>query len=134
MTTRHILRSARLGTAIALVAIAAPAALTMAAPAAAQSASSYKPTRELQHSIGEGQMISLPKSVTSVWTSNPKVADVYVNSPRQINIFGKEFGEATIIATGANGSVVYGAQVRVSQNLPSINELMRAAMRTFRVT
>jgi pilus assembly protein CpaC len=128
MTTRHILRRARLGTAAALVAIAAPAALTFAAPAAAQSASSYKPTRELQLSVGEGQMISLPKSVTSVWTSNPKVADVYVNSPRQINIFGKEFGEATIIATGANGSVVYGAQVRVSQNLPSINEVMRAAM------
>ena len=28
----------------------------------------------------------------------------------------------------SDGSVVYGANVRVSQNLPSINEVMRAAM------
>ena len=48
--------------------------------------------------------------------------------PRQINLFGKDVGEATIIATGADGSVVYGTQVRVSQNLPSINEVLHAAM------
>jgi pilus assembly protein CpaC len=73
-------------------------------------------------------MINLPRSVASVWTSNPKVADVYVQGPRQINLFGKDFGDATIIATAADGSVVYGAQVRVSQNLPTINEVLRAAM------
>jgi pilus assembly protein CpaC len=126
MTTRHILRRARLGTALAVLAVAAPAALAPVTPALAQSA--YKPTRQVQLSVGEGQMINLPGSVASVWTSNPKVADVYVNSARQINIFGKDFGEATIIATSAKGTVVYGAQVRVSQNLPSINEVMRAAM------
>ena len=61
-------------------------------------------------------MINLPRNVASVWTSNPSAADVYVNSPRQINLFGKGDGEATVIATAADGSVVYGAQVRVSQN------------------
>jgi hypothetical protein len=30
---------------------------------------------------GEGQMVNLPRSVSSVWTSNPDVADVYVNGP-----------------------------------------------------
>jgi pilus assembly protein CpaC len=79
-------------------------------------------------SVGEGQMITLPRSVANVWTSNPKVADVFVNNPRQLNLFGKDFGEATVIATAADGSVVYGAQVRVSQNLPSITALLRAAM------
>ena len=126
MTSRHILRRARLGTALAVLAVAAPAALAPVTPALAQSA--YKPTRQVQLSVGEGQMISLPSSVASVWTSNPKVADVYVNSPRQINLFGKDFGEATVIATNSKGSVVYGAHVVVSQNLPSINEVMKAAM------
>jgi pilus assembly protein CpaC len=79
-------------------------------------------------SVGEGQMITLPRNVTNVWVSNPKVADVLVNSPRQLNLFGKEFGDATVIATGADGSVVYGAQVRVSQNLPSISSVLKAAM------
>ncbi|HET9810093.1 MAG TPA: type II and III secretion system protein family protein [Sphingomicrobium sp.] len=129
MTTRQLIRSARVGTAFAALAVAVPAALVPATPAAAQSSgSTYKPTREVQLSVGEGQMVTLPKTVTNVWTSNPGVADVFVNSPRQINIFGKAFGEATIIATGSNGSVVYGAQVRVSQNLPSINDVIRAAM------
>ena len=128
MTTRNMLRRARLGTAVAVLAIAAPAVLLPVAPAAAQSASTYKPSRQLQLSIGEGQMVTLPKSVANVWTSNPKVADVYVNTPRQINIFGKDMGEATIIATAADGSVVYGANVRVNQNLSSVNDMLRAAM------
>jgi pilus assembly protein CpaC len=79
-------------------------------------------------SVGEGQMINLPRTVTSVWTSNPEVADVYVANPRQISIFGKAFGEATIIATGADGSVVYGSAVVVSQNISSINDALHRAM------
>ena len=98
------------------------------APAAAQSSRSYRPNQEVQLSVGEGQMVRLPRNVADVWTSNPSVADVHVTNPRQINLFGKDFGEATVIATAADGSVVYGASVRVSQNLPSINEVMRAAM------
>jgi pilus assembly protein CpaC len=125
---------ARLGTALAALAIAVPAALAPVAPAAAQSASSYKPTRSLSLSLGEGQMINLSKSVANVWTSNPDVADVYVNSPRQINIFGKKMGDATIIATAKDGSLVYGANVHVSQNLSSVNEMLRAAMPDSNIT
>src|SRR4051794_15661978 len=132
MKTRNVSSRARLGTAIAalaigLTAVAAPAAAKGMQPRA-YSSGTYRPTAQVALSLGEGQMVSLPRSVVSVWTSNPKVADVYVNSPRQINLFGKENGEATVIATAADGSVVYGAQVRVSQNLPSINEVLRAAM------
>jgi pilus assembly protein CpaC len=73
-------------------------------------------------------MVSLPKAVVDVWTSNPGVADVNVTSPRQIGLFGKEAGEATIIATAADGSVVYGANVRVNQNISSIDAMLRAAL------
>ena len=131
MKTRNITRRARLGTALAALAIGLT---VVAAPAEARSApkayasGSYRPTTHVQLSVGEGTMVNLPRGVASVWTSNPAAADVYVNSPRQINLFGKGDGEATIIATAADGSVVYGAQVRVSQNLPSINEVLRTAM------
>src|SRR3954447_23086348 len=73
-------------------------------------------------------MLNLQRSVSSVWTSNPEVADVYVNGTRQVSLFGKKAGEATVIATAADGSVVYGAHVRVNQNLSSINEILRQAM------
>ena len=129
MKTRNITSRASLGTAIAALALGAAVAITPASAAQPRGySSSYRPTNQVMLSLGEGQMINLPRGVASVWTSNPKVADVYVNGPRQINLFGKDTGEATVIATAADGSVVYGAQVRVSQNLPTINDVLRAAM------
>lgn len=131
MTNRNIIRRASLGTA--LVALAAGlAGIAAPTPAAAQpkayTSGSYRPTNQVLLSIGEGQMVNLPRSVASVWTSNPGVADVFVNSPRQVNLFGKTAGQATIIATAADGSVVYGANVRVNQNISSINEILHQAM------
>jgi pilus assembly protein CpaC len=131
MKTQVITRRARLGTALAAVA-AGLTVVAVPAPAMAQprayTSGTYRPSTQVLLSVGEGQMISLPRSVASVWTSNPKVADVYVNSPRQINLFGKEAGEATVIATAADGTVVYGANVRVNQNISSINEILHQAM------
>ncbi|HEX8937427.1 MAG TPA: type II and III secretion system protein family protein [Sphingomicrobium sp.] len=131
MKTVSNIRRARLGTAFAALAMGLVAA---AAPSAAQAqpraymTGVYRPSAQVQLSLGEGQMINLPRSVANVWTSNPKVADVYVSSPRQINLFGKDQGEATVIATAADGSVVYGAHVRVNQNISSINEIVHQAI------
>jgi pilus assembly protein CpaC len=132
MKTRNNTSRARLGTAIAalaigLTAVAAPTAASGAQPRAYASGA-YRPTSQVLLNIGEGQMINLPRNVASVWTSNPKVADVYVNSARQINLFGKDQGESTVIATAADGSVVYGAKVRVNQNISDINDILRQAM------
>jgi pilus assembly protein CpaC len=132
MKTRNLSSRARLGTALAaltagLTAVAAPSQANAAQPRAYASGS-YRPTTQVLLNVGEGQMINLPRGVSSVWTSNPKVADVFVNSPRQINLFGKDMGEATVIATAADGSVVYGASVRVNQNISSINDILHQAM------
>ncbi|MGK6321121.1 type II and III secretion system protein family protein [Sphingomonas sp. DT-204] len=91
-------------------------------------AGAQRPTTEVTLSVGQGELINLPANVASVWTSNPGVADVFVNNPRQIHLFGKEFGEATVFATATNGSVVYATNVRVSQNITSIDRMMRLAM------
>jgi len=132
MKTRNINCRARLGTALAalaigLTAVAAPTAASAAQPKAYASGA-YRPTTQVLLNVGEGQMVNLPRGVSSVWTSNPKVADVYVNNPRQINLFGKDAGEATVIATSADGSVVYGVNIRVNQNISSINEILHQAM------
>ena len=91
-------------------------------------AGSQRPTHEVLLSIGEGELITLPADVTDVWTSTPDVADVYVNNPRQIHLFGKAFGEATLFATTAHGTVVYSANIRVSQNITSIDRMLKLAM------
>ena len=117
----------RLGTALAALAIGL-GSVTAAAPAMAQRAGTFRPSQTVLLSTGEGQVIRLPSSVADVWTSNPEVADVYVSNARQINLFGKGNGEATVVATAANGSVVYSANVRVSQNITSVDQMLRAAM------
>ena len=119
---------ARLGSALAALALGL-GSVTVAAPAVAQrQAGTFRPSQQVLLSVGEGQLVRLPASVADVWTSNPAVADVYVSNARQINLFGKGDGEATVIATAANGSVVYSANVRVSQNITSVGEMLRAAM------
>ena len=129
MTSITIKRHARLGTALAALAISfGTVAVATPAAAAQRPTGTFRPTSQVLLSVGEGQMVSLPSSVTDVWTSNAEVADVYVSNSRQINLFGKASGEATIIATGAGGKVVYATNVRVSQNITSVNDMIRAAM------
>lgn len=89
---------------------------------------SQRPTREVLLSIGQGELITLPADVADVWVSNSGIADVYVSNPRQIHLFGKEFGEATLFATNAAGGVIYSANVRVSQNITSIDRMLKLAM------
>ena len=127
MTSISNRRHKRLGTALAALAIGL-GTVAVATPAAARPAGTFRPTGHVLLSIGEGQMVSLPSNVSDVWTSNPTVADVYVTNAHQINLFGKDAGEATVIATSASGAVVYSTNVRVSQNISSVNEMIRATM------
>ncbi|WP_425228103.1 type II and III secretion system protein family protein [Sphingomonas sp.] len=87
-----------------------------------------RPTTEVLLSIGQGELITLPATVSDVWVSNPDAADVYVSNPRQIHLFGKGAGETTIFATGAGGTVIYATNVRVAQNLTSVDAMLRLAM------
>ena len=127
--------------AVALTAALSPATL-VAAPRAAQRPAAIrpvvrsglppvgvtKPSIEKWLSIGEGELITLPAAVTEVWTSNAATADVYVANPRQIHLFGKADGEATIFATDRAGAVIYSASVRVAQNATQIDRMLQAAL------
>ncbi len=87
-----------------------------------------RPTRTVLLSIGQGELINLPVAVSDIWVSAPDVADVYVDNSRRIHLYGKASGEATVFATSASGTVVYSANVRVSQNITSIDAMLKAAM------
>ncbi|TCP33122.1 type II and III secretion system protein family protein [Sphingomonas sp. BK235] len=87
-----------------------------------------KPSVEKWLSIGEGELITLPSTVSEVWTSSPDTADVYVANPRQIHLFGKAFGDSTVFATDRSGAVIYSASVHVAQNSTSIDRMLKAAM------
>jgi pilus assembly protein CpaC len=132
MRSKFLLK--RTAAATAMLAMLAGNAGAQSRPGAARArvadmpSGTQRPTREVLLSIGEGELINLPSSVANVWTSNPAVADVFVSNPRQIHLFGKDAGEATIFATSASGAVVYSTQVRVAQNLTSLDRMLKAAL------
>jgi pilus assembly protein CpaC len=106
----------------------APAKTVKSARVGSLPPGTQRPTTEVLLSTGQGQVITLPADAADVWVANPAVADVDVSNPRQIRLFGKEFGETTIFVTAASGRVIYSTNVRVAQNLTSIDRMMRAAM------
>ena len=76
MSKFNIMRRATVGTAMVAI-VAASLTGTVSAPAFAQAGTgSYRPTNQVLLSVGEGEVISLPRNVVDVWVSNPGVADV----------------------------------------------------------
>lgn len=111
-----------MGTACAL----APLAAAMATPVAAQSV--VRPSQDISLSIGNGQLVSVPGSMTDVFVANDGVADVQVKSPRQFYVFGKAGGTTTVYASNAAGAVVWSGTIRVGSNLDSVDSMLNVAM------
>ena len=126
MNIRNITRRARLGTALAALAVAL-GTVSAAAPAAAQSRAA-RPSETLNLSAGTGTLVRLSEPMSDVFIANDKVADVQVRSANQLYIFGKTMGETTVYATSKSGRVVYAANVRVANNVGSLNEMLHLAM------
>jgi pilus assembly protein CpaC len=118
---------ARLGTALTALALALGTATMAAVPAAAQPMAA-KPTETLNLSQSTGSLIRLSEPMSDVFVANEGIADVQVRSSTQLYIFGKSRGETTIYATSKSGRVVYAANVRVGNNISSVDEMLHLAM------
>ena len=126
MKTQAITRRARLGTAMAALAIAL-GSVGAAAPALAQPTAA-KPAETLNLSKGTGTLVRLSEPMSDVFVANDSIADVQVRSSTQLYLFGKTAGETTIYATSKGGRVVYAANVRVGNNVGSVSEMLHLAM------
>ena len=126
MTSLNIRNRARLGTAMAALALSL-GTVTAAAPAAAQPVAA-RPSETLNLSQGTGTLVRLSAPMSDVFVANDSIADVQVRSATQLYVFGKRSGETTIYATTKSGRVAYAATVRVGSNTGSLDEMMRLAM------
>jgi pilus assembly protein CpaC len=126
MKTQAITRRARLGTALAALAIAL-GSVSAASPAIAQPTSA-KPAETLTLSKNTGTLIRLSEPMSDVFVANEGIADVQVRSSTQLYVFGKAAGETTVYATTKSGRVVYAANVRVGNNLSSVGEMLHMAI------
>jgi len=118
---RRLLKTV-LSTACAL----SPLAAVPAGPALAQSVTA--PRGEIVLSIGKGELVTVPGTMSDLFVANPAVADVQVKSQRQLYIFGKSGGETTVYASNAAGVIVWSSTVRVGSNISSIDQMLALAM------
>ncbi len=79
-------------------------------------------------SIGRGKQVNLSSPVSNVVVGDPSIADVEVNSARQIYLFAKGPGETTVHATDRSGRTIYSATIRVGNNLDSLDQMLGLAM------
>jgi pilus assembly protein CpaC len=131
MKSLNIIRHARLGTALAALAIGI-GATAVATPAVAQSRAA-RPSETLTLSQNTGTMVRLSGPMSDLFVANDQIADVQVRSSNQLYIFGKSAGETTVYATDKSGRVVYAANVRVGTNAGSVGEMLRLAMPEARI-
>src|SRR6478735_1936246 len=103
-----------------------PLAAVPAGPALAQTVTA--PRGEIVLSIGKGELVTVPGSMSDVFVANDQVADVQVKSQRQLYVFGKSGGETTVYASNAAGDIVWSATVRVGSNISSIDQMLGLAM------
>jgi pilus assembly protein CpaC len=101
-------------------------------PAVAQSGAA-RPAETLNLSQGTGTLVRLSEPMTDLFVANDSIADVQVRSNRQLYVFGKGRGETTVYATSKSGRVVYAANVRVGNNISSVDEMLNMAMPEARI-
>jgi len=110
--------------------VAALAAVPMAAmPAATATAQQVvRPAQEIVLSIGKGELVTVPGTMTDVFVANDAIADVQIKSQRQLYVFGKAGGETTVYASNAAGDVIFSANIRVGSNIGSLDQMLAMAM------
>lgn len=117
----------RLTATLLLSALAcAPIATMPVAPASAQG--TVSPSQTVVLSIGRGELVTVPGSMSDVFVANDTVADVQIKSQRQLYLFGKAGGETTVYASNARGDIIWSANVRVGSNIDSIDQMLALAM------
>lgn len=115
-------------TTTALLASLLMAPLAPGAVGIASAQGVVRPAQTIVLSIGRGELISVPDSMSDVFIANDAIADVQVKSQRQLYLFGKAGGETTVYASNSAGDIVWSANVRVGNNIDSIDQMMALAM------
>ncbi|WP_324828245.1 type II and III secretion system protein family protein [Qipengyuania zhejiangensis] len=117
----------RLSTKMLLASLAiAPLASIPANVATAQTVA--RPSTEVVLSIGRGELVTIPGTMSDVFVADESIADVQVKSQRQLYVFGKAGGETTVYASNSAGDIVWSANVRVGSNIGSIDQMLALAM------
>ena len=89
---------------------------------------------EIALSTGRARLVTLPMAVSDIMISDPEVADVQMRTPRQAYILAKKAGETSLFAVAPSGQVIYSANLRVTDNVESVGEMLKMALPESQIT
>ncbi|SLN36582.1 type II and III secretion system protein family protein [Oceanibacterium hippocampi] len=89
--------------------------------------------QEVAIELGSGSLLQLPRPAASVFVSNPEIADVQVQSPKMIYVYGKTAGRTGLYAIDERGNVMTSANVTVTHNLSRLEGELRQLLPATRV-
>ncbi|MEO5598122.1 MAG: type II and III secretion system protein family protein [Novosphingobium sp.] len=121
-----------ISTLLTAACISAPMALLTASPAHSQTVA--RPATDVYMSAGRGQLVTVPGRMSDVFVADDKVADVQIKSGNQLYLFAKSGGETSVYASNAQGVVIWSANIRVSSNIDSVDQMLHLAMPDAKIT
>ncbi|MEP7221465.1 MAG: type II and III secretion system protein family protein [Novosphingobium sp.] len=121
-----------ISTLLTAACVSTPLALVTASPAHAQTVA--RPGTDLYLSVGRGQLVTVPGRMADIFVADEKVADVQIKSGNQLFLFAKGSGETSVYASDAQGHVIWSANIRVSANVDSVDQMLRLAMPDAKIT
>jgi pilus assembly protein CpaC len=78
--------------------------------------------RDIDVTVGAGQLIKVDGEFSSLFVANPEVADIEVKSPRLLYLTGVGVGETTIFAVDELDNVLMSANIRVTHNTDALSK------------
>ena len=75
--------------------------------------------------LNSGKLVQLDQPATSVFVGNPELADVQIQSPTIIYVFGKGTGSTNLFALDSQGRVLLNSPVSITHDVTSLNESLQ---------
>jgi len=79
------------------------------------------PSGTIQLFLRQGKIIEVDQPLYSVFVADPEIADVMLQSPQSVYVFGKAIGDTTVFLADETGKVVVGRNIQVTHNVDVIN-------------
>jgi len=80
------------------------------------------PSGELSIFLRQGVILEVDDPLYSVFVADPNIADVMLQSPQRVYVFGKAIGDTTVFLSDEAGRVVAGRTIRVSHDTGTIEQ------------
>jgi pilus assembly protein CpaC len=78
--------------------------------------------------VNSGRVIDLPRPAKEIFVANPDIADVQVNSPNTVYVYGRAPGQTSIFAVGAGGRKELELSVVVTPDLQRLTGDIRSVL------